>query len=78
MFEVEKLDLRVSGVDFTYNQEEDVDVVRLRFSVTDPVGDINANGRVAVTTEEYFNAQGFTALADLARKKLVARLEPGE
>lgn len=70
-----QLDLRVNGVDFTYDSEQGVDVVRVRFTVTDPQGEINANGRVAVTTDEYFSAQGFVALAELARTKLVGRLE---
>ncbi|AIC93838.1 hypothetical protein [Shouchella lehensis] len=78
MGQVEKLDVRVSGVDFTYNFEEEVDEVRLRFNVTDPTGDINANGRVVVTMEEYVQDPRLLALADLAREKLIKRLEPKE
>lgn len=70
-----QLDLRVNGVDFTYDNEQDIDMVRVRFTVTDPQGEINASGRVAVTTDEYFSAHGFEALAELARTKLVDRLE---
>ncbi|KQL55799.1 MULTISPECIES: hypothetical protein [Bacillaceae] len=78
MGQVEKLDVRVSGVDFTYNFEEEVDEVRLRFNVTDPTGDINANGRVVVTMDEYVQDPRLLALADLAREKLIKRLEPKE
>ncbi|GAF23257.1 hypothetical protein JCM19047_3063 [Bacillus sp. JCM 19047] len=78
MGQVEKLDVRVSGVDFTYNFEEEVDEVRLRFNVTDPTGDINANGRVVVSMDEYVQDPRLLALADLARVKLIKRLEPKE
>lgn len=76
MEQVEQLDVRVSGVDFTYNFTEEVDEVRLRFIVTDPTGDINANGRVAVTMDEYVQDPRLVALAHLAREKVIARLQP--
>ena len=76
MLGVEKLDLRVSGVDFSYSStEEGIEGVRLRFFVTDPTGEINASGRVQVTMEEYFQAPGLVALVDLIREKFIYRLE---
>lgn len=71
---IEQLDLRVSGVDFTY-ANGNIDVIRLRFNVTDPTNEINASGRVQVSQEEYFSSQGLGALADLARAKLIERLD---
>lgn len=76
MAAIEQLDVRVSGVDFTYSNGNGViDVVRLRFNVTDPLGEINASGRVQISKEEYLSNQDFAALADLARAKLIERLE---
>lgn len=76
---VEQLQLRVTNVEFTYTSDNaDLDAVRLRFNVTDPTGEINASGRVLVTTDEYINSPGLVALADLAREKLIARLEEPE
>ncbi|PAE84983.1 hypothetical protein CHH77_02375 [Shouchella clausii] len=76
MAAIEQLDVRVSGVDFTYSNGNGViDVVRLRFNVTDPLGEINASGRVQISKEEYLSNQDFAALAALARAKLIERLE---
>ncbi|AZS49227.1 hypothetical protein BpsS140_00034 [Bacillus phage vB_BpsS-140] len=76
-----KLQVRVSGIDFTYS-EGAISGVTLRFNVTDPLGKINSNGRVDATTEEYmtahFSEHGIEALPRLVAKKIAERYDIGE
>ncbi|KYG34903.1 hypothetical protein [Alkalihalobacillus trypoxylicola] len=71
--QVQALDFRVSGVDFTHSNGE-VSGVRIRFNATDPLGEINASGRVAATMQEYLANPGLNALAGLAKEKFIERL----
>ena len=68
--QIQALDFRVTGVDFSYGNG-DISGVRVRFSVTDPTGEINANGRVSASMEEYAANPGLSALAELAKQKFM-------
>ncbi|KYG30416.1 hypothetical protein [Alkalihalobacillus trypoxylicola] len=74
MLELVPLNFRVTGVDFPYGNGE-VSGVRIRFNVTDSIGEINSSGRVSATMEEYATNSDLTALAGLARQKFIERLE---
>ncbi|PPA71900.1 hypothetical protein C4B60_00540 [Jeotgalibacillus proteolyticus] len=75
---VEKLQIRVSNMQFV--DVEEGQVVHVRFNATDAQQQINMNGYVVATTQEFFSSSTSSeGITELVRGKILARLgEPAE
>lgn len=67
---IKKLEIRVSAVQFQSNE-----VVHLRFTGNDLQGQINLNGYVVTTEDEYFENATRPAMTELVKTKIIERIE---
>ncbi|MEY8748938.1 hypothetical protein [Alkalicoccobacillus gibsonii] len=65
---------RISGVNFLYGNDGDLEEIDLNFDTRDPLNAIFTNGRVSITPDEYFMANGLTELAGKVKNMYVARI----
>lgn len=67
---IEKLEIRVSTVQFQNDE-----IVHLRFNGLDAQGQINLNGYVITTENEYFANATRPAMTELVKNKIIERIE---
>jgi hypothetical protein len=70
----EPVKIRVSGVNFIYNEDNTaIKEVSVSFQSSDPQQRIYANGQVIITPDEYMTTPGVTALGELAKERFLDR-----
>ncbi|MFH0070691.1 hypothetical protein [Peribacillus sp. NPDC056705] len=69
------LEIQIIATNIRY-EDGGVSSVNVQFQSKDPEGSINLNGYIPLTTEEYQGNEAFLALTEVARTKIINRLQP--
>jgi hypothetical protein len=70
----EKIKVRITGVNFDYNDEGEMNKVNVNFTLSDPLQQMYGNGTLPVSGEDYANST-IASLGSLVADKLIARLQ---
>jgi hypothetical protein len=69
------LEIQITATNIRY-ADGGVSSVNVQFQSKDPEGSINLNGYIPLTTEEYQGNESLSALTEVARTKIINRLQP--
>ncbi|MFP3324934.1 hypothetical protein SB775_09280 [Peribacillus sp. SIMBA_075] len=69
------LEIQITTTNIRY-ADGGVSSVNVQFQSKDPEGSINLNGYIPLTTEEYQGNEALSALTEVARTKIINRLQP--
>lgn len=69
------LEIQITATNIRY-ADGGVSSVNVQFQSKDPEGSINLNGYIPLTTEEYQGNEALSALTEVARTKIINRLQP--
>ena len=65
---------RISAVNFIYGDNGELFDIDLNFDTRDPRQEVFTNGRMTISTEEYFAANGLNELGDKVKTMYIARI----
>ncbi|MDQ0254936.1 hypothetical protein J2S74_002318 [Evansella vedderi] len=68
------MQIQITSTNVQYREDE-VSSVSVSFNGRDPERQVNLNGRIPITAEEYNGNSSLPALAKVVKRKLIERLE---
>lgn len=69
-----KISIRITGVEFGYNESDDFTHVNVSFTAKDPTGSVNLTGYNRVNADTYAGNESAENLKELMRQNLIDRL----
>ena len=72
---IEKLNIRVTNIGFENRRGSETTTVNIHFVGDDPDNEVNINGIIKSTVDEYNEVSGIVGLSDLVKQKVTEKLQ---